>query len=175
MEKAFDWVWIDGLLYKLNKFKYPIILIKLLASYLINRHFRVSINESKSSKRKIIAGVPQGAVLGPKLFNVYLNDIPKFAKSSTAVFADDTAIYVHSYNAIIASKQIQTHVRMLEGFYKVWKIKLNEAKTEVIEYSQFKKKDTLKSFNRLRCTNIKQSQLKQLNISEYIWTLDLRF
>ena len=88
------------------KQQYPPTLIKFIASYLNGMHLRVQINNIKSTKTPIQAGVPQGSVLGPKLFNVYLNDIPTFTRTKLALFADDTAIYAHSYNAIIAAKQI---------------------------------------------------------------------
>lgn len=106
IEKAFDRVWKDGLIFKMIQYKYPNTLIKLIDNYLTKRHLIVSVNDSKSTKRKIKTGVPQGSVLGPKLFNIYLNDIPQFEKTKTALFADDTAIYAHSFNAIVAAKQL---------------------------------------------------------------------
>ena len=142
IEKAFDTVWIEGLINKLMKQKYPPILIKFIASYLNGRHLRVQINNIKYTKRPIQAGVPQGSVLGPKLFNVYLNDIPTFTKTKLALFADDTAIYAHSYNAIIAAKEIQTHMTILEPYYRKWKIHLNETKTEVITFTKKKERNS---------------------------------
>ena len=136
IEKAFDRVWIDALLYKLIQYKFPAVLIKLINSYLKSRHFIVGVDNCYSTKRKINAGVPQGSVLGPKLFNVYLNDMPRFARTTTALFADDTAIYKESFTAIVAAKQIQIHMNQLQSFYEKWKIKLNETKTEVITFSK---------------------------------------
>lgn len=136
IEKAFDRVWIDGLIYKMIHYKYPSTFIKFISSYLRDRHLKVTVNGETSMKRKIRVGVPQGSVLSPKLFNIYLNDIPIFPKTKTALFADDTALYAHSHSANIASKQIQIHMRMLEKFYDQWKITLNAAKTEVITFSK---------------------------------------
>lgn len=89
IEKAFDKVWIDGLIHKMIFYRYPDILIKFIHSYLQRRHLIVSVENTKSSKRKVRAGVPQDSVLGPKLFIIYINDIPKLSKTSTALFADD--------------------------------------------------------------------------------------
>lgn len=132
IEKAFDRVWTDGVLHKMIKYKYPSTIVKLINSYLRNRKLTVAVNDINSTKRKIRAGVPQGSVLGPKLFNIYLNDIPLFQKTQTALFADDTAIYSHSFSAIVAAKQIQIHLNILEKYYTKWKVSLNVAKTEVI-------------------------------------------
>lgn len=140
IEKAFDRVWIDGLLFKLIKNKYPQTRTKFIAAYLSNRQLKAQINNNTSRKKSIKAGVPQGSVLGPKLFNIYLSDIPTFDKTELALFADDTAIYASSYNAIIASKQDQTHMRILEKYYHRWKINLNATKTEVIVISKKKPK-----------------------------------
>jgi len=161
IEKAFDRVWIDALLYKLIQYKFPAVLIKLINSYLKSRHFIVGVDNCYSTKRKINAGVPQGSVLGPKLFNVYLNDMPRFARTTTALFADDTAIYKESFTAIVAAKQIQIHMNQLQSFYEKWKIKLNETKTEVITFSK-KFKDmkifqpiTVNKFKTIPTTNVK--------------------
>lgn len=96
------------------KYKYPYVLIKFINAYLTNRHFIVTVNGAHSYKHKIRAGVPQGSVLGPKLFNIYLNGIITFSKTKIALFADDTAIYTHPFSAVVAAKQIQIHINLLE-------------------------------------------------------------
>ena len=136
IEKAFDRVWIDGLICKMIQYKYPKTLIKLINDYLRNRHLVVTVNEARSTKKKIRAGVPQGSVLGPKLFNIYINDIPQFQKTSLALFADDTAVYAHSFSAIVAAKQIQIHIDILQNYYDKWKISLNATKTELIVFAK---------------------------------------
>lgn len=132
IEKAFDKVWTDAVIHKMILYKYPPELIKFIHSYLQNRHLIVTIEGDKSTKRKARAGVPQGSVLGPKLFIIFINDIPKYPKTNTALFADDLAIYAHSFSAIVAAKQLQTHIYILERYYRDWKIIVNKAKTEVI-------------------------------------------
>jgi hypothetical protein len=72
IEKAFDTTWHTGLLYKLSELKFSASLIKLIASFLSNRKFKVSVEGELSSPRKIAAGVPQGSVLAPVLYiNIY--------------------------------------------------------------------------------------------------------
>jgi len=136
IEKAFDKVWIDGLIHKMINYNYPPTLIKYISSYLKNRHLKVSINGLHSTKRKIRAGVPQGSVLGPTLFNIYINDIPTFPNTKIAMYADDTALYAHSFSAVVAAKQIQIHMNLLEHFYKLWKITLNPTKTEIMIFTK---------------------------------------
>ena len=132
IEKAFDKVWTDGLLYKLIKLNYPVDLIILLNSYLRNRKFQVKINNVFSTLKNINAGVPQGSILAPLLFIIYLQDLPTFAKTETALFADDTAIYAHSHSAEIAGRQIQLHLNILEKYWNKWQIKINCDKTEIL-------------------------------------------
>lgn len=136
MQKAFDRVWIDGLVSKLDKIPLPPYVTKLLSSYLSGRTFQVRINKSFSSFKTVAAGVPQGSVLGPKLYTYYLSDFPVFEKTKTALYADDTAIYAHSYYSEVAAKQIQIHMYMLEKYFKKWKLTINTEKTEVINFTK---------------------------------------
>lgn len=113
---------MNGLIYKLIDYKCSVPLIKYIHAYLQNRHFQVLVENTKSSKRRINAGIPQGSVFEPKLFNIYLNDIPTLPFTKTALFADETAIYCHSFSAIVAAKRIQMHITYLEQYYKTWKV-----------------------------------------------------
>ncbi|CAD6232842.1 GSCOCG00007009001-RA-CDS, partial [Cotesia congregata] len=130
MEKAFDTVWHKGLIYKLITLKFPTYLIKLINCYLTNRHFRVNFNNTLSNLQPSVAGVPQGSILGPTLFLYYINDLPKNEKTNTALFADDTAIYVASWNKKQAIKHLQERLDNIANFFDKWKLKLNNTKTE---------------------------------------------
>ena len=79
--KAFDKVWHKGLLFKLDKIGIKGTLHKWLSSYLSNRQQCVLIQGHRSRYRYIQAGVPQGSVLGPLLFLIYINDICCHLKS----------------------------------------------------------------------------------------------
>lgn len=136
VEKAFDRVWSQALITKLLKFKYPLYLIKLLQSYLKNRKFVVRVGDSISNIQSIEAGVPQGSVLGPSLFTIYISDIPTLHNTKIAQFADDTAIYAESFSAEIAYRKLMIHNRYLQDYFKKWKIKLNNTKTEIIIFTK---------------------------------------
>ncbi|GFT18635.1 probable RNA-directed DNA polymerase from transposon X-element [Trichonephila clavipes] len=93
IQKAFDRVWINGLTFKLITFKIPHPLIHLIHSYLTNRSFRIRINETLSNEHSVSAGCPQGSLLGPLLFNLYINDIPDYSLTKINLYADDTTIH----------------------------------------------------------------------------------
>ena len=93
ISKAFDKVWHDGLLFKLNQNGITGSLLKLFENYLHNREQRVVLNGSFSDYSPIESGVPQGSVLGPLLFLVYINDLESNIKSNIKFFADDTMLF----------------------------------------------------------------------------------
>jgi hypothetical protein len=97
IEKAFDTVWFIGLIYKLIKYGFPSYIVLLIASYLSNRGFKVLVEETI---KQISAGVPQGSILGPILFILFISDIPKHPKTDFSVFADDkiNKNYVYIYS-----------------------------------------------------------------------------
>lgn len=92
--KAFDKVWHEALIVKLHRAEIPPYLIELIDSYVTDRTFTVRVNNTYSTFRNIKAGVPQGSVLGPALFNIYMLDLPDLPKIKVAQYADDTAIYI---------------------------------------------------------------------------------
>lgn len=158
IEKAFDTVWIDGIIYKLIRSNFPLYLIQLISSYLRLRSFKVRINNSLSDTRTTEAGVPQGSVLGPVIFLFFINDMPKFAKTTLAIYADDTSILAHSFNAQVATKQAQIHLELILEFTRKWKIKINQGKTEHIIFAR--KFTNLKIFEPLKVneTRIKPAE-----------------
>ena len=135
IEKAFDAVWHQGLIYKLENYNFPQYLIKLILDYLENRSFHVTVNDKNSTERNISAGVPQGSILGPILFIIYINDLPKSDKTSIGLFADDTTILSSSWSKNQAVKNIIDHFYILRKYFTKWKIKLNINKTEIIVFT----------------------------------------
>ena len=87
ISKAFDKVWHDGLIFKLEQNGISGNLLRLLQNYIDDRKQRVVINGSYSDYSNIESGVPRGSVLGPLLFLVYINDLERNIKSNIKLFA----------------------------------------------------------------------------------------
>ena len=94
--KAFDLVDHEILLRKLKCYKCTDSCLSWFESYLCNRKQRVSLNNNLSDASDVIHGVPQGSILGPLLFLIFINDLPLFLKDNGCtidLYADDTTIY----------------------------------------------------------------------------------
>ena len=101
MSKAFDKVWHEGLLFKLKTYGIEGSILALLGDFLSARQQRVLINGKFSGWRNISAGVPQGSVLGPLLFLIYINDLPDSLQSKPYLFADDVSLFEPVHNEIV--------------------------------------------------------------------------
>ncbi len=96
ISKAFDRVWHAGLLLKLEQNGIEGALLDWIQNYLSSRSQKVFVGQSYSDTKLIKAGVPQGSVLGPLLFLIYVNDIADKLLSTTRLFADDSSLAVSS-------------------------------------------------------------------------------
>lgn len=97
LKKAFDTVNHGILLTKLTDFNFSPEAIQWIKSYLASRKQCVQIDSTKSSVRDVSVGVPQGSILGPLLFSLYINDLPKTCKDvNFQMYADDAVIYTHA-------------------------------------------------------------------------------
>jgi len=106
--KAFETVWIDGLLYKISLLNFPSYIIHTISSYFRDRTFEASFQMATSSPRGMPAGVVQGGMISPVLFSLYVNDMPSPSHHvELALYADDTAI--------IATSQQADAARLLPG------------------------------------------------------------
>ena len=114
LSKAFDCLNHELLLAKLHAYGFSKSALTLIHSYLSNRRQRVKINGSFSTWKDTNLGVPQGSVLGPLLFNIYINDIFLLMNGTEICnYADDTTIYSCGYdirNIIIKLEQDANHL-----------------------------------------------------------------
>ena len=93
ISKAFDKVWHDGLLFKLRQNGISGDIINILQDILRNRKQRLVLNGQCSSWADVNVGVPQGSILGPFLFLIYISDLAYGLKSEYELFADDTSLF----------------------------------------------------------------------------------
>ena len=94
----------SGLLFKLQAYGVEDQLLALLKDYPHNRKQRVVLNGQMYDWRKINSGVPQGSVLGPLLFLIFINDLPDGITSICKIFADDTSLFSKVYDIDISKK-----------------------------------------------------------------------
>ena len=93
ISKAFDRVWHAGLLHKLKSYGISGQIFGLILSFLSNRRLRVVLDGKSSQEYPVNVGVPQGSILGPRLFLLYINDLPDDVICDIAIYADDTTLY----------------------------------------------------------------------------------
>jgi hypothetical protein len=104
-----------------------------IQSFLENRVQRVQLNGASSSWKKVTSGIPQGSVLGPVLFIIYINDLPDRVSSITSLFADDTKIY-RSINSNVECQRLQADLDKLVEWSETWQLGFNVAKCKVLHY-----------------------------------------
>ena len=93
ISKAFDRVWHDGLIYKLKRCGVSGLFLSLIINFLKDRKQRTVLNGQCSDSGDISAGVPQGFILGPLFFLVYINDLTADLKCNVKLFGDDTSLF----------------------------------------------------------------------------------
>ncbi|GFX66523.1 RNA-directed DNA polymerase from mobile element jockey [Trichonephila clavipes] len=104
--------------------------------------FQVRVNDTLSSSHSINYGVPQGSLLGPLLFNIYINDIPTHPQTSTNIYADDTVTLATYKNHNTITIALNNHLKLLETFFDTWKIKINIDKTIAVLFTNRKTQPT---------------------------------
>ena len=123
--KAFDKVWHEGLIFKLKQNGISGNLLNLFKSYLKNRQQRVVINGSYSEYVCIESGVPQGSVLGPLLFLVYINDLENNIKSNIKFFADDTMLFSTVKDPVVSASNLNHDLDLIHQWAHQWKMEFN--------------------------------------------------
>ncbi|GBN33462.1 RNA-directed DNA polymerase from mobile element jockey, partial [Araneus ventricosus] len=132
IQKAFDRVWHDGLIYKLIQLNFPKYLINILKSFLENRTFRVVIHGKTSNMGVIKAGTPQGSVLSPILYSIFTSDFPSHPRTITCLFADDSAVLAQGTTIKYILRTLQSFLVSLEEWLTKWRIAVNTNKTKAI-------------------------------------------
>lgn len=135
--KAFDRVWHTGLVGKLISQGFDGYLINWVVSYLDSRSFFVALRGEQSTTRPIAAGVPQGGLISPLLFNLLTNDIPTdLPDTQLALYADDAAIYCQTHTGGAMRRRLQASVDKVCAYYHRERILVNATKTEATFFTR---------------------------------------
>lgn len=138
LSKAFDTINFDILLDKLNVYG-----IKWFKSYLYGRKQYVHVKGKNSSKQIIKHGVPQGSILGPLLFIIYMNDIGNSSNTQKLLFADDTNLLLSHQDPYALQSIANKEIDNVNQWLKSNKLSLNTKKTNYIIFRSNKKHLTL--------------------------------
>ena len=120
---------IKGLLFKLKQHGIDGVLLDWVADYLTNRKQCVILNSTASDYKDVQAGVPQGSVLGPLLFLVYVNDIAAQLLSLTRLFADDSSLFFSCSNIKDIEGILNHDLMIISAWAKQWLVNFNPQKT----------------------------------------------
>lgn len=134
VSKAFDKVWHRGIIFKLKQFGIENKLLDWFSNYLDNRKQRVIIKGQNSEWGIIEAGVPQGSVLGPLLFIVYINDLVDVVNCNIKMFADDTCLYINvdKEEEQAAADLLNNDLQSVSNWANQWLVKFNSLKTKTM-------------------------------------------
>ena len=132
LTKAFDCISHDLLIAKLNAYGFYKITLNLIYDYLSGRQQRTKVNDRFSTWHVIIHGVPQGSVLGPLLFNIYINDLFFTEDFQMMNFADDCSPYNFSSSINEVIQNLENQTTLLVGWYKYNYLKPNPDKWHLI-------------------------------------------
>ena len=171
ISKAFDRVWHNGLLFKLQKWGICEPLLSWFKSYLSDRYQRVLVNGQKSEYMKISAGVPQGSVLGPLLFLVFINDLVHVVKyCRIRLFADDTCLFITVDDKFVAANQINSDLLAIEKWSKYWLVNFSAPKTVSMIIGQKNRQEHPPLYlHNLQIVNVQQHKHVGLWLQSNLW------
>ena len=133
LSKAFDSISHSLLISKLKAYGFTVNAVNLIHSYLCDRLQRVKIGNTYSDWKTIQHGVPQGSILGPLLFNLFINDLTySVDDAKLRLYADDTSLYLSHPNQDVLETRSQSKFDVLQSWFKCNYSSINESKTKVL-------------------------------------------
>ena len=134
-KKAFDKVSHSKLLYKLHHMGFKDNILLWIESFLDNRKQRVKVNKGLSDWANVTSGVPQGSVLGPLVFLVFINDLPTLLATSCKLFADDAKLY-GAVSTVQEQLKLQDDLKKCEDWAKEWSMEFHPKKCKVLHFGR---------------------------------------
>jgi len=126
--KAFDSVPHERLLVKLASYGIDGSVLKWVRGFLSSRTQKVRVGVEHSTEEMVSSGIPQGSILGPILFTIFINDLPNYVQSTCKIFADDTKLYEKSVN----HDKLQDDLTALQNWSLKWNLYFNSEKCKVL-------------------------------------------
>jgi retron-type reverse transcriptase len=141
LSKAFDTLNHEILLAKLQHYGINGLALKWIKSYLLGRKQFVQFKESRSSEQTIVCGIPQGSILGPLLFILYINDISNASTlTESLTFADDTSVFYSHSDPNYLESVMNEELQMFDVWMKCNKLSVNIKKPNYVIFKSSKKK-----------------------------------
>ena len=141
LKKAFDTVDHSILISKLYKLGIRGPILKWFKSYLSNRQQFVQIHKTKSDIKPVVCGIPQGSILRPLLFILYINDLAELSDTlHTILFADDTTVTIEGKNEAEIINILNTELQKLNCWLKANKLTINVSKSHSMVFHRGKRK-----------------------------------
>ena len=179
ISKAFDKVWHKGLIHKLKQNGIGGPLLKILTDFLKSRKQRVVLNGQHSSWSDVLAGVPQGSILGPLLFLIYINDLSDGLQCNPKLFADDTSLFATVHNIKKATNDLNNDLTKITKWAFHWKMSFNPDMSKQAHEIIFSRKMSIASHLPLTFNNMPVAQTsfqkhlgmqlhKKLNFEEHL-------
>ena len=125
ISRAFDKVWHKGLIFKLKQNGISDKILNIITDFLSFRKQRVVLNGKASPWVSIEAGVPQGSMLGPLLFLIYINDLSEDLSTTAKLFADDTSLFSTVQNVNTSASHLNNDLSKLSNWAFQWKMSFN--------------------------------------------------
>jgi hypothetical protein len=165
LKKAFDTVNHDLLIQKLRQYGFGNSSLAWFTNYLSNRQQAVEINGTRSDWENVKTGVPQGSILGPLLFILYINDLPRvIEKCNVTLYADDTALYFSSNDPGQIKQCLEEDLSRLKKWFDYNKLTLNVRKTKFMQFSSGQKKNKFSDVQ----VKINEEQVERVEIFKYL-------
>ena len=142
LSKAFDTLTFDILLFKSKYYGVTDTALDLMRSYLTNRKQYVVFNGCQSDYSEIYTGVPQGSILGPLFFSIYINDLINVSnRLNVLMYADDTTMYfnLEEFEYLNRERDINTELKKVNTWLKLNKLSLNAQKTKLMIFHRKQK------------------------------------
>ena len=151
ISKAFDRIWHAELLHKLKSYGISGQIFGLISSFLSNRRLRVVLDGKSSQEYPVSAGVPQGSILGPKLFLLYINNLPDDVICNIAIHADDITLYskydqaYDQWQQLELAPELKSDLRDTVDWGRKRLVDFNAEKTQLVSFDRSKNTGAMKN------------------------------